>query len=145
MKRFLLKSLLAPGALVTICASTLAQLADPIRGPIRSSSGNGWQASWIELQQPTSFKKGDKVALALQGSAKSVLVRFLPSGASADSPTGVEGSIRQIPPDRVLVVVLERDHDVVTQISVHAGPSAWGIKLGETNGTVAIVGVTRTQ
>lgn len=145
MRRHWLKTLAATALCLAAAVQAPAQPADPIEGAIGSASGPGWQASWIDLRQVTTFKKGDKIGIAVQGTAKNVLVRLLPVGADANSPVGIEGKTRKVPSDRLVMVVLERDHPNVKQISVHAGANAWSTPLGADNGRAEISGIMKAR
>lgn len=120
--------------------------AEPLPGSIDSGAGsnNIWQSSWLNLTPQVSFRKGEKLRIAVQGSAKKVLVRLLPADSSPSSSDGVEGNIRKVPADGVLDVTLTRDHPSVKQVSVHAGKEAWGRPLGVDNGTIRLISVERT-
>jgi len=117
--------------------------SEPLPGTTGSAAGASWQSSWIDLKSPTTFKKGEKLRIKVEGSAENVLIRLLPAASTPDSSDGIEGSVRKVPPNRILEVKLERDHPTVKQISVHAGREAWGRPLGANNGTVKIVSVDR--
>jgi hypothetical protein len=134
------KRVLAAAVLAVSVAAAMAQSVDGTTG---SGSGSGWQSSWLDLKSPATFKKGEKLAIKVDGTAENVLVRLLPASAEPSSPVGVEGKARKVPGDRVLMVVLERDHPNIKQISVHGGPSAWSTSLGGNNGAVSIVSIDR--
>lgn len=123
--------------------ATFAAAAQTVDGATGSGSGAGWQAGWLDLKAPQSFKKGDKLTIKVDGSAENVLVRLLPVSGDASTSVGLEGKTRKVPGDRVLTVTLERDHPNVKQISVHGGASAWGTSLGANNGAVTIVSIER--
>ncbi len=126
--------------LATVATAATAQAVD---GKIGSGSGPGWQSSWLELSTPADFKKGEKLAIKVDGTAENVLIRFLPKSSDPGSPAGVEGKSRKVPSDKLIPVVLERDHKNISQISVHGGTSAWSTQLGANNGAVTIVSIDR--
>jgi hypothetical protein len=119
--------------------------AEPLVGTTDSAAGDRWQASWLDLKPPLSFKKGERLLIKVEGSAENVLVRFLPSGSSPSSSDGIEGSTRKVPVAKTLDVKIERDHPNVKQISVHGGREAWGRPLGGNNGDVRIISIERAR
>jgi hypothetical protein len=136
----LFKRILLP---VTLAAAAGFAIAEPVDGTTGSGSGSGWQSSWLDLTPPISFKKGEKLAIKVDGTAENVLVRLLPASGDPSSPVGIEGKSRKVPGDQVVLIVLERDHPNTKQISVHGGTSAWNTPLGANNGPVTIVSVDR--
>src|SRR5687767_7225491 len=105
---------------VALCAiallTTSTVSADSLGGTFESAGGSEWQSAWLNLVEPETFRKNDRLSITLGGDAENVVVRLLPKGAKADSEAGREGLVRKVPPDRVLVVVLTRNHPEVTQI-----------------------------
>jgi hypothetical protein len=102
-----------------------------------------WQSSWIDLKPGASFKKGETLRIKVEGNAENLLVRLLPATSQPSSSDGIEGGVRKVPANRTIDVRLERDHPNVKQISLHAGPEAWGSPLGPNNGNVTLVSVER--
>ena len=119
--------------------STCAR-AETLDGEPGSSSR--WGSGWIDLLPEVHLKRGDQLQLRVGGSAKKVLVRILRDLRMADEPVGVEGGVRDVPVNRIVKVVLERDYSAVRQISVHGGPRAWSWSLGD-NGAATLVSVQR--
>lgn len=117
--------------------------ADKLNGPIDSKSRPGWQASWMNLEPPINFKKGERLRLMFQGTAKNMVVRLLPQGALPDTSTGIVGGVRTAPENKTLEVILPEDRPSVVQISIHAGPKAWDIELGPKNGHATLTGIDR--
>jgi hypothetical protein len=117
--------------------------AEQLAGKTGSGQGNEWQSSWLDLDAPLSFKKGERLLIKVEGNAENVLVRLLPKASPPDSADGIEGRIRKVPGDHVLVVKLESDHPGVVQISVHAGRKAWQTPLGANNGTIQVISIER--
>jgi hypothetical protein len=118
--------------------------AEQLAGKTGSGQGNGWQSSWLDLNAPMSFKKGERLLIKVAGNAENVLVRLLPKDSPPDSADGIEGGIRKVPGSHTLVVKLESDHPEVAQISVHAGRKAWQTSLGANNGTIQVISIERT-
>ena len=113
--------------------------AEQLKGPIDQASGPKWQSTYMDLNPPRDFKKGERLQIKLQGTAQWVRVRLLPQHAREDRPTGaLEGKMR-VPPGGVLEISLRTSHVGVKQISVHCGKEAWGESLGEKNGEAEIV------
>lgn len=111
-----------------------------------SGSSERWGSGWFDLKAITDFKKGDKLKVVVGGTAKKILLRFLPMGYDPNDPIGIDGGPRQVPSNRVLEVVLESDHKKIVQISVHGGPNPWGqFPLGQDNGPATIVSVERVD
>lgn len=113
----------------------------PLQGKTGEAGGAVWRSSWITLEQPLNFKKGDKLRIQVHGDAENVLVRLLPAGMSPASSAGVEGSLRSVSGGGLLEVVLERDHPNVLELSIHSGKEAWGKPLSGINGTARIMTV----
>jgi len=137
-------SKVAVAALIALGASQPA-LAQTLRGATGSGTGTGWQASWIDLKPGASFKKGDILRIKVEGSAENLLVRLLPVTSQPSSSDGIEGGVRKVPANRMIDVKLERDHPNIKQISLHAGPEAWGRPLGPNNASVRLVSVERVD
>ena len=128
------------GCVATGLLSGLA-VGAPLQGKTGEAGGAGWRSSWITLEQPLNFKKGDKLRIQVHGDAENVLVRLLPAGMSPASSAGVEGSLRSVPSSGLLEVVFERDHPNVLELSIHSGKEAWGKPLSGSNGTARIMTV----
>lgn len=128
--------------LITISSTQLAT-AETLSGQTGSGSGAGWQASWLDLKPPLSFKKGETLRIKVEGTAENFMLRLLPANSQPSSSDGVEGQVRKVPASGTLDVKLERDHPTVKQISIHAGPEAWGKPLGANNGNVNLISVER--
>jgi len=118
--------------------------AQPLIGSTGTAAGDRWQTSWLDIKPSISFKKGDTLILKLEGDAENVLVRLLPVGSQPESSDGIEGDVRKIPANRSLIVILQRDHPNVRQISVHAGKEAWGRPLGGNNGSIRVISIDRS-
>ena len=115
--------------------------AEPLQGSIDQASGTNWQSSYMDLNSPRDFKRGERLRIKLQGTAEWVLVRLLPQDGKADKPTGLVGEKMRVPPGGELEVTLQTDHPKVKQVSVHAGKEAWGKLLGTKNGDAQIVSI----
>lgn len=118
-----------------------ATLAETLAGTIGSGAGDRWQSSWIDLRSNMHFHKGEELIITVQGDADRVLVRLLPHYSHPSSSVGIEGSIREVPENGRITVILSRDHPDIKQISVHAGKEAWGRLLGEENGGITLIAV----
>ena len=130
-------------AVATFFGSTL--LCQPLAGTPGSAAGDRWQSSWLDIKPSISFKRGETLRLKLEGNAENVIVRLLPDGSQPESPDGIEGSVRKVPANRTLDIKLEGDHPNVKQISVHAGPEAFGQPLGPNNGKIRIISIERRK
>ena len=126
---------------VAIAASAYSQ---PLPGTTGSAAGENWHSSWLGINPPQSFKKGETVRIRVEGNAENVVVRFLPANSPPSSSDGIEGNVRKVPAAKVLVVKLQGDHPNVKQISVHSGKEAWGTPLGGNNGTANLISVERS-
>jgi hypothetical protein len=115
--------------------------AEPLQGSIDKASGAKWQSSYMDLNSPRDFKKGERLKIKLQGTAEWVLVRLLPQDASPEQPTGLVGEKMRVPPGGEIEVTLQTNHPKVKQVSVHAGQEAWGKLLGAKNGNAYIVSI----
>ncbi|HHT9114638.1 MAG TPA: hypothetical protein ACFYD0_15125 [Candidatus Wunengus sp. YC65] len=139
MKSFSIRLLVAV-SIFLLCTSNLS--AESLDGAIGSSTR--WSVGWIDLTKISDFKKGDRLKITVGGTAKKVLIRFLPRGADPNDPVEIDGGPRQVPSDRVLEAILETDHYKIIQISVHGGPNPWGyFPLGQDNGAATIINVER--
>src|SRR5579863_2931913 len=125
-------------SLLLFAASAFPEI---LPGTTGSAAGADWQASWLDLNPPITFKKGEILKIKVDGNAENVVVSLLPANSSYGSPDGIEGTVRKVPASKIVEVKLERDHPNVKQISVHAGRKAWSTPLGGNNGTIAVVSV----
>jgi len=134
------------GALVAatelFCAAGYCQ---QLTGSTGTAAGERWQSSWLDINPPISFKKGETLRLKLEGDAENILVRLLPASSPPESSDGIEGNVRKVPGSRTLEIKLEGDHPSIKQISVHAGKEAWGRPLGGNNGTIRVVSIERIK
>ncbi len=118
--------------------------SDPLPGTTGSAAGKRWQSSWLDINPPVNFRKGETIKIKVGGNAENVLVRFLPENSDPSSSDGIEGKVRKVPPIGIIEVRLERNHPNIKQISVHAGKEAWGTPLGGNNGIVKIISIERS-
>ncbi len=127
-------------AVMLFAGVTFAQV---LVGRTGSAAGDNWQSSWLDIKPSITFRKGETLRIKLRGDAENVLVRLLPEPSDPTSPDGIEGGVRKVPADRILVITLTRDHPNVKQISVHAASLAFDQSLGPKNGRATLVGVDR--
>jgi hypothetical protein len=107
--------------------------AEVLQGSVRVS--HEWESAWIDLAKVTTFKKGDRLRIALKNrNAKDILVRFLPLGADQNSKAGLLPHPIPVPPNLLVEIVLEEDAREIVQVSVHGGQMAWDIRLRDGNG-----------
>ena len=141
MKSVLTRAVLGFGAafMLVVIAS-----AEQLKGNIGSAAGSNWQSSWIDLASRTDFKRGERLKLVVRGNAENVVIRLLPQGSHPTTPDGILGDVMKVPKGGVLEVALNEDRRNVVQVSVHAGPNAWNISLGDKNGHVTLTSVERT-
>lgn len=128
----------------TVLIFVVSANAELLPGTPDSAAGELWQSSWLNINPPTNFNKGETIKIKVGGNAENVLVRFLPEGSAPSSSDGIEGKVRKVPSNRILELKLERNHPNVKQISVHAGKEAWGMPLGGNNGNVKIISIERS-
>jgi len=103
-----------------------------------------WRSGWCDFPSPVDFKKGERLRLAIGGSATKVIVRLLPKGADPNTPIGVIPAPYTVPQSRFIELVVPNDAATVEQISVHGGPSPWDqYPLGAGNGPATLTGVGR--
>lgn len=133
-----------------VCVSLLfvspsySQTTDSIPGDLTPTSQ--WGSGWLVLTSTTDFKKGEVIKLKMGKTADKVVVRLLPNGKSPDRPTGVVTGCIDVPDNGVVEVLLQRDHPLVEQISVHGGPNPWGkYSCGGGNGPATLVDVQRVR
>ncbi|MCG6936685.1 MAG: hypothetical protein LJE83_00735 [Gammaproteobacteria bacterium] len=99
-------------------------------------------SGWLNLAKMSDFERGGKLLVHVGGTADKVLIRLLSKGTNPEQPIGMEGGRHEVPDDRVVEAMLERDHKDIVQISVYGGPKPWGFfPLGEDNGPATILGV----
>lgn len=138
------RSIALAATLFLFATSAVAQSVQGTTGSAAGGvGGNSWQSSWLDIEPPISFKKGEILRIKVDGDAENVLVRLLPAASQPSSSDGIEGGVRKVPASKVIEVKLDRDRPNVKQISVHAGKKAWETPLGGNNGTVMVVGVER--
>jgi hypothetical protein len=117
-----------------------AQTAVACRPHISAEEHSGW----CDFDTPVAFKKGERLRLAVGGTARKIILRLLPKGADPNTTTGVIPTPFTIPSDRFLVVTVPYDVSATVQISVHGGQNPWGqYSLGAGNGPATISGVER--
>ena len=103
-----------------------------------------WGSGWCDFSTSVAFKKGERLRLAVGGSATKVIVRLLPKGGDPNTTIGVISTPFTVPSDRFLVVTMPSAAPAIIQISVHGGKSPWGqYPLGAGNGPATISGVER--
>lgn len=131
-------------ALVALCFLTTgagniaAQECERI-GVASVGSSLRWGSGWLDLAEPTSFEPGETIRLRLDGDATEVLIRLLTRGADPNSPIGLIGDPVSLQGAReISVEITDRFEDVI-QISVHGGPSPWGIHLDPENGAAKLL------
>jgi hypothetical protein len=123
--------------------------ATPVQAPVElldGSVGSSLRAGsgWIQLNAVAGFERGDRLRFHVAGAATRMIVRLLSLHDDPNDPVGINGGTVQIPPDGIVEVVVERRFEAVTQISVHGGPSPFGLyPLGEENGSVHLLRVER--
>ncbi len=122
---------------------TIGAYAQALLGRTGSAAGDSWQSSWLDIKPSITFKTGETLRIRLEGDAENVMVRLLPENSDPTSPDGIEGDVRKVPANRILVVTLTRNHPNVKQISVHAGSLAFDRQLGPKNGRTRIVSIDR--
>ena len=142
MNASLLRFVVRAACVLLLTASGLAQ---PMPGSKGSAAGDGWQSSWLDLKPALGFKRGETLKITVQGPAENIVVRLLPADSDPGSPDGIEGDVRKVPADKVVVVKLAADRPGVKQISVHGGREAFGIPLGGNNGNVRLMSVERVK
>ena len=108
--------------------------------------GPQWGSSWIDLDPPIDFAKGERLKIAMGGNATRILVRLLPKGVSPETSEGIIGGVIKVPRSRVVEIKLAESRKQIVQISVHGGPSPWGkFQLGENNEPATIDSVERLK
>lgn len=103
-----------------------------------------WGSGWCDFPSPVAFQKGERLRLAIGGSATKIIVRLLPKGIDPNTTVGVIPTSFTVPSTRLLEVTMPHDAPAIVQISVHGGPNPWGqYPLGAGNGPATISGVER--
>lgn len=101
-------------------------------------------SGWCRFSVAVDFKKGERLRLAIGGSATKILVRLLPRGADAATPIGVIPTPVSVPSNRFVEMIVPYDAATTDQISVHGGPNPWEqYPLGAGNGPATITGVEK--
>jgi hypothetical protein len=99
-------------------------------------------SGWLKLEKMSDFERGGKLLIHVGGTADKILIRMLRKGANPDYPKGMDGGPHEVPSDRLVEAVLERDHKDIVEISVYGGPRPFGFfPLGEDNGPATILNV----
>ena len=103
-----------------------------------------WGSGWLDLASPVDFKRGDRLRLALGGSAKKVVVRLLVKGADPDTPAGVIRPIKEVPDSGIIEITVPSDFPHVVQVSVHGLANPWKqFSLGSGNGPATLLQVEK--
>ena len=129
---------IAATATLTAVLAHSASNAEEIAGTPGQDAGALWQASYVVLDPPKDFKKGDRLVIRVQGPAEYVKVRLLPQNGVASQSTGVVGGKIKVPAGGKLELTLAEARPKVKQISVHAGKEAWGEVINPNGGEVQI-------
>ena len=112
--------------------------------PTSLTSSAQWGSGWLELDALTDLRRGETLRLALDGTARKVVVRFLSRADDPNSPNGVDGGALDVSPSGVVELTLKRDHLATRQVSAHGGVNPWGLyRLGGGNGPVVLLSVER--
>lgn len=111
----------------------------------RIGSAPQWGSGWIDLDEQIDLERGERLRLTIGGSARRILIRYLPEGVDPNSPRGIDGGARAVPNNGVVELTLEEGHNNVVQISVHGGPAPWNIPLGGGNGPATLVRAERIK
>jgi hypothetical protein len=125
-----------------IKTSVLAQVAVPCT----PGAAPQWSSGWCDFASPTKFAKGERLRLAVGGSATKIIVRLLPLSGKGreDTSMGAIPTPMSVPPSRFIELTVPYDATDITQISVHGGAKPWNLyDLGAGNGPATITGVER--
>lgn len=105
----------------------------------QQGSSNQWGSAWLELSQAVDLASGEKVQIQLGGEADAVIVRLLLRGQDPGMRVGVLSKPLRVTEDNVVSMPINSEVRSVVQISVHGGPSPWGMDdLGQSNGAALI-------
>ena len=110
------------------------QVATPQPLNCAFGSSERWGSGWCDLQPPLTLGTGVCLKLVVGGTAKQVVARALCRGDDPNQAGGLLGGIMQVPPDRQLIVKLNRTFPNIVQISVHGGSAAWQFRFSAQNG-----------
>lgn len=127
-------------ALALLLLAAASPAWQTLGGTIGASKHFG--SGWIDLAKVANFHRGDMLRLRVGGTAEQIVVRLAAKGDDPNDPAGVDGGMKTVPPNRIVVVTLEDNHENVKQISVHGGPNPWGVyNLGPKNGPATLQSV----
>lgn len=141
MSRYL--ALLLVGVLFTLF-TTQVVAQDSV--PCTPDAAPQWGCGWCDFATPVSFAKGERLRLAVGGSATKIIVRFLPiSGKGKEAtPIGALPAPYEVPESRFVEVVVPYDTSPIIQISVHGGLNPWNqYPLVAGNGPATLTSVER--
>ena len=113
----------------------------------RTGSSATWGSGWIDLPNPVSFFKGEKLRIRVGGTAERVVVRLAQKGADSDSSAGVIPLIIPVPREnRIIELSLTEEKPQVVQISVHGLSNPWNeFPLGSSNGPATLISAERLR
>ncbi len=110
-------------------------------GGVNSLGGILWYSSYMNLDTPRNFLKGEQLKITLRGKARWVYVRLLPEGAKATIPIGIIDKRIHVPQNKVVTVRLESPRPNIRQVSVHSGRQAFGRGISLFNDNADIVSI----
>ena len=94
-------------------------------------------ASFLDMEPPFNFRKGDSLIISTDGDAHSVRIRLLDIDDGYDSHQGVLGKY-SVKKNKVSLTI-KSNYTQTKQLSLHGGRNPWGLgELGEGNGTPEI-------
>lgn len=103
-----------------------------------------WKSGWCDFGTPVSFNQGERLRLAVGGSAKQIIVRLLPRGTDSNTTIGVYPTLLNVPENRFVEFTVPNNTSDIVQISVHGGPNPFGqYPINPGNGPATISGVER--
>ncbi len=126
---------------VSCYAVPLEGQIDGLKRGTNSVGGTVWYSSYMQLNTPRNFMKGEQLRITLRGKAKRVYVRLLPKGADATTSIGIIGKRIRVPQNGVITVKLESTYRNIQQISVHSGREAFAKGLSLFNDIADIVSI----
>ncbi len=119
-------------------------LAQTVVVACQPGSSPHWKSGWCDFASPVEFKQGERLRLAIGGSAKKIIVRLLPKGADPNTTIGVFPTFLTVPQSRLVDFTIPHNAPNTVQISVHGGPNPFGqYPINAGNGPATISGVER--
>lgn len=133
---------------LTVADTSSDSITKTARTVMHGTAGHSakWSSSWMDIETPVTFRRGDTLLIFLSGHAKRIIVRLLDNESDPNSPIGIIGEYQQAGLNDSLVIPLQNDFERIIQVSIHYGENPWGLySLGSGNGEARIKSIVHLK